>query len=1550
MKKPKNLIPVMLVFLGWFAGSEARATVRYVKTNGPASATGTDWVNATNDLQAMITQSTAGDTIWVAQGTYLTLTTGQPFRMKSGVKIYGGFAEGATEFSSRNWTTRLTILQGNGSRVIGNNSVNSAAVLDGFTIQGGTAPSNTPGAGMWNSASSPSISHCVFRNNIASGGTAAQGGGMANTGTSRPTITDCAFYSNAAQGGGGGMHNDNSQPVIKNCIFSGNSVTGITTSSSGGAILNIGALIAPLIANCIFTGNIARYGSAIYNNGAITRMQIINCSFSGNRTTVNPGTKAAIETSNTPLSIINCIVWGNSDGIKVTGAAPRISYSLVQGMTGTTNGNLNGNSTNPLFINAVTFMNAPTIDGDYRLQSGSPVINKGSNDSIPADITTDITGAIRIQNDIVEMGAYEKDLCPAGNMLYVDSSLAVGGDGTSWATALQSLAKALDIARQCTNIDSILVARGTYYPEYRLPGGTRNRDKTFYINRGKLVVLGGYAPGGVTRNHNVYLTILSGDLDKNQTLDTFNAFHVVVTAAGVTNTFLLDGFTISGGNTDGNGNSTVNGIYRNDGAGWHNSGYPRVSHITISGNSAKGYGGGWYNWSGNPSVNHIIINGNSADRGGGWYNYSGDPSVANSLIYGNSTTEYGGGWFNESGNPTVINSTICSNSANSVCGGWLNFGGSSLISNSIIYGNIGADGDIYGSPNITYSLIGENFPGSGNIYSDPRFVAPHPAANAPTTAGDYHLKPCSPAINKGYNNSIPAGITTDLEGNARIWDQVNGGIVDVGAYEYQGKPGVDTGHLAVFVCKGQAYSFAGNSYDTTVLVTHNIFGTFQTASGCDSMVQFTLTLKDTFVTKVSDTVCEGDLPYIWGSQYIETTGIYTEIFHSASSCDSTVTLNLQVNDTFITEQSLSLNYSQLPYTFGQQTLTQTGTYTESFPTINNCDSTVILHLSILYAITGKVHNDVNGMNNGNAINGNGTNAGGLKAVLVDKNADTLTAYTVVDVNGNFVFDHLPVNNYTLLITKSSIAGNTVPAISLPSGWQHTGEKTGTGNGNDGLPDGRLELDSISQNLAVRFGIQQPPVVSNSSVASQLNPGSNASVNLPNSKFIMSDPSPGAVTKVRFTAFPTGTDIFYINGNSYTSSNWPGTVVVNAQYLFGNLLMPNVSIDPTTGPQQVLISYQAMDAAGAASNTATITMPFFGIEIGGMVHNNFQGMNGSPVNTITGPGTNGGGLYALLSNDISNKVVATQAVNGSTGAYQFTGIDKGYYTVRLSTTDALPGATPPASGINPGWKATAEKNGTGAGNDGFADSKIYLDLQSANNNNVRFGIQQPPTASPDTAASQLNPNGNINYTVPAATFVTMDAAPGAVTSLYFSGALPTNANKLVLSGTTYSATNPLPPAGVHVAVSGGSPLSPILVDPVNGNVTVTISYNAVDAAGMMSAIAAASQPFHNTAPAMAGNTHGNGAAPASPEEQGLATFKALDISIYPNPAKDKVFIKANDFSLVKTLRLLDIQGRELRITRQDITNGMDMGGLASGTYLLQVELQNGSSQRFKVIKE
>ena len=139
----------------------AWATKRYCTSGGSASNDGSTWANATSDIQKIINNSSSGDTIWVAAGTYYpnrkadatgTITANNrsnAFVLKSGVKIFGGFSGTETYFSQRNITTNVTILSGdlgavgtstdNAYHVVISSGNVGTAELNGLTITKGYA-------------------------------------------------------------------------------------------------------------------------------------------------------------------------------------------------------------------------------------------------------------------------------------------------------------------------------------------------------------------------------------------------------------------------------------------------------------------------------------------------------------------------------------------------------------------------------------------------------------------------------------------------------------------------------------------------------------------------------------------------------------------------------------------------------------------------------------------------------------------------------------------------------------------------------------------------------------------------------------------------------------------------------------------------------------------------------------------------------------------------------------------------------------------------------------------------------------------------------------------------------------------------------------------------------------------------------------------------------------------------------------------------------------------------------------------------------------------
>lgn len=146
--------------------------------------------------------------------------------------------------------------------------------------------------------------------------------------------------------------------------------------------------------------------------------------------------------------------------------------------------------------------------------------------------------------------------------------------------------------------------------------------------------------------------------------------------------------------------------------------------------------------------------------------------------------------------------------------------------------------------------------------------------------------------------------------------------------------------VAASICKGESYLFDSQSLTTAGEYTK----VFQSHLGCDSTVVLNLSVNPIYNQTVTASICPGE-NYTFGTQTLTAAGEYTEVFKSKLGCDSTVVLNLSVNPIY----NQTLTASICPgenYTFGTQTLTAAGEYTEVFKSILGCDSTVELSLTI----------------------------------------------------------------------------------------------------------------------------------------------------------------------------------------------------------------------------------------------------------------------------------------------------------------------------------------------------------------------------------------------------------------------------------------------------------------------------------------------------------------------------------------------------------------------------------------------------------------------------
>jgi hypothetical protein len=386
---------------------------------------------------------------------------------------------------------------------------------------------------------------------------------------------------------------------------------------------------------------------------------------------------------------------------------------------------------------------------------------------------------------------------------------------------------------------------------------------------------------------------------------------------------------------------------------------------------------------------------------------------------------------------------------------------------------------------------------------------------------------------------------------------------------------------------------------------------------------------------------------------------------------------------------------------------------------------------------------------------------------------------------------------------------------LPSNWVNTGEGIGVTSPGDGTPNGVISVTvsgtGTTNNVPnINFGIDQRPSSASATInlASQVNPGGTTTVPIATTAFAGSDPEDGS-----YAAGLSGRQIALApatNGTLYYNS-----IPVSSTTIVASFNPALVTLDPIDGAITASFAYTIFDnALVSAPSATTVNLPFSLLAISGTILND---ANGLTDNVISGTATNGGGpLYVIVSNATTNTVVASTLVPTS-GIYSLTGLYPATYSVRLSTTSVAIGAAVPAVSLPANYTSIGE--GTAAAGDGTPNGVTSVTLTTSNVTGVNFGLDQLPLPTSVTLTAQNNPGGTNSVIVPS-TVPNGTDADGLVSRIFYT-VFPTNATSISIGGTVYTAAT-FPIGGITVAVG-----TTLLIDPVDGAVTVSVPFRVLD---------------------------------------------------------------------------------------------------------------------------
>ena len=374
----------------------ASASNKYVSPTGDDSKSGSSWENARATIAACIWSVGAGDTMFIAEGSYNEAISAQP-----GCTYMGGYN---AETGVRDPELYESIIDGTGrdswSLVKYDNDPAQRIVVDGLVFANANH-SEWGGAAMF-IRGNMTINNCIFRNNTS--GSKAGAIFIDPSTTAQTIISNCLFENCnntlGDQAAAISCEESNLNTLVENCIIRGCTGDVMIASKAG-----------MTVRNCVIYNNHSSKNGCIYGDGTFINNTICN----------NTGVDGRYAGARVEGKVVNCVFWGNTapnaPNVNYVGSNGGSSNNIGDAGSGITLGlSTDNNATDgPNFRNPTGFAGIAKTDAektavlkaDFSLTKNSTLLlDKADATQAPA---TDITGLARPKGNGYDIGAYEYD-------------------------------------------------------------------------------------------------------------------------------------------------------------------------------------------------------------------------------------------------------------------------------------------------------------------------------------------------------------------------------------------------------------------------------------------------------------------------------------------------------------------------------------------------------------------------------------------------------------------------------------------------------------------------------------------------------------------------------------------------------------------------------------------------------------------------------------------------------------------------------------------------------------------------------------------------------------------------------------------------------------------------------------------------------------------------------------------------------------------------------------------------------------------------------------